>query len=104
MQNLVKFIIAIKLSGLTLPAYVALTILNNQKGTWLYIGESHAYFHSTGQELGLKGKWSYGAVGRILNVLAKKGYALKQKDAQFVQFKINRKGANLIAKVEASIK
>lgn len=103
-NNLVAFIIAIKLSGLSLPAYIGLSILNSQKGKWLYIGESHAYFHEKARYLGLKGQWSYGAVGRILNVLTKAGYASKRKDAQFVQFKISRKGANLVSKIENTVK
>ena len=104
MNKMITMLCGIKLESISLPAYIALSILANHHKTWLYIGETHAYFHGCAKTLGFgTDEWSYGAVGRILNVLTKRGLAEKEKDGQYVMFKITQDGQSLIERVEKPI-
>ncbi len=101
MNKMITMLCAIKLEVISLPAYIALSILANHNKTWLYIGETHAYFHTCAKVLGFgTDEWSYGAVGRILNVLTKRKLVEKERDGQYVMFKITKEGSALIERVE----
>lgn len=106
-MKIIKLLCAIKLEGISLPAFIALSIVHkqhNSKTPWVYIGETHGYFHSYANELGFDmAKWSYGAVGRILNVLTKRKLLVKDKDQQFVIFKTSDEGLALVKRIEAAM-
>ena len=105
-MNFLKLLVAIKSEKISLPAVIAMSIVRDgckDDMPSMFIGETHAWFHSYAVALGYDtGKWGYSAVGRMLFVLHLRGYLTKDKYAQYVRYGISAEGRALLSRLEAS--
>lgn len=103
-MDLVNFLVAMKVERISLPAVIALCTLEQRctkEDPFMYIGEAHAFFHDNAKKMGLTNtsKWSYPAVGRMLNVVTNRGLAIKERDGHYVKFTISEKGKGLLQRI-----
>lgn len=102
-MNAVKMLSALKAEKLSLPAMIVLLTIkeayDKQRGP-MYIGETHAFFHSNAQQMGYKSAaWGYSAVGRMLNVLTERGLLLKEREGRYVMFELSSGGITLMTRL-----
>lgn len=105
-MNLIKFLVAIKVEDITLPAMIALATLNDRHQrdeTTMFIGEAHAFFHSTARTLGYDASsWTYGGVAYVLNRLHVKGLVTKRREGRYLEYGMAPEGLALMERVSTA--
>lgn len=101
----VEVLIKLRLSNLSLPAMVALAIVDsNHHGKYpmVYVGEVEGFFMSYFRS-GNK-RWGYSAIAQMLNKLTKQGYLNKERHGRHMAYGMTRKGIAMVQKIGLKIR